>query len=109
MRERVYDIKNAGKNHRFMVRATTTGRPIIVSNCVQRSSRDVFGKHVVSLDDQGYPALWTVHDELILEAPEAEAENVLELAKRVMRIAPPEMPGLVLDCSGGIYDKYCKE
>lgn len=78
----VYDIKNAGPNHRFTVRGST-GQPLVVSNCIQSLARDIIGDMVLELDKLFGVAL-QVHDEIVCIVPESEAESAKAKMLEVM-------------------------
>ena len=109
MKKRVYDIVNAGPRHRFTVRSKQTHDPMVVSNCIQMLSRDIFGWQMAQLYNEGIPALFDVHDEDITEAKIAELERVEARMDYWMTQAPSWMKGLPLTVSGGQYSKYEKD
>lgn len=65
--EDVFDLLNAGPNHRFTVR-TSDGGSMIVSNCIQALARDLMVEAQIRLEDAGFDVLFTVHDEVCSEA-----------------------------------------
>lgn len=100
--EQVYDIRNCGPRHRFVV---WNGRHFcIVSNCVQAVSRDILAYAMMSLKDERI--VGHVHDELIIEArPEVSVESICERMGRT----PPWLPGLELRADGYECNFYMKE
>jgi DNA polymerase-1 len=78
---------------------------------VQGSAADIFKVAMVRLDEEltaralASRMVLTVHDELVLEAPDAEVGAVTELVRRVMEVAGEESVGLkvplVVDISHG--------
>lgn len=49
-----------------------------------------------------------VHDEVLVEVPEDEAEHCLEEMQRIMSTTPEWAPGLLLDTEGFITKRYKK-
>lgn len=93
----VYDILNAGSNHRFMVRGKDK-KPFIVSNCVQAIARDVFGEAKLRVIDAGYevPTL-SVHDEVVVEVDETQSVKEIE---KLMSVTPTWLPGCPIAAEG---------
>jgi DNA polymerase I-like protein with 3'-5' exonuclease and polymerase domains len=52
--------------------------------------------------------VWTVHDEIIVEVPEAEAPAALETLTKIMSTPPPWISTLPLAAEGAIVDCYTK-
>jgi hypothetical protein len=103
----VYDIVNAGPRRRFVV-AGRAG-PLIVHNCeniVQAVARDVMVEAMLVL--AGQPLIATIHDELIAEVPETDAEPTLALMLKVMRRTPAWAPGLPINAAGFVVRRYQK-
>ena len=106
-REPVFDILDAGHNHRFVV-AGLTG-PFTVHNCVQAIARDVIVEAALRVDAARLGDLvLSVHDELVFEVP---ADNAHALAPRI-KAAVDQRPAWALDLpvasEGGIISRYVK-
>jgi len=100
--KRVYDIRNCGPRHRFVVWSDRKGR--IVSNCVQAISRDILCFAMQTLRCCSIVA--HVHDEVIIEAdPSMSLKAVCEQMGRT----PPWAKGLVLRADGFECDFYQKD
>ncbi|MDV7390905.1 hypothetical protein RZS08_06120, partial [Arthrospira platensis SPKY1] len=99
----VYDIVDAGPRHRFVVLGDHG--PFIVHNCIQSLSRDVMADMILKINAH-YPVVHTVHDEVVLVVPEAEAEAALERMQGIMRAGVDWFPELVTWSEGGIGDNY---
>jgi DNA polymerase len=80
----------------------------IVENIVQAVARDVLADAMVELDRQGVPLVATVHDELIAEVPEADADRVFDLMRDVMRKSPAWAVDMPMDAAGFIASRYRK-
>lgn len=102
----VYDLVNAGPNHRFMVRGED-GQAFIVHNCVQALARDVIADAALEFKKRTslLPKL-SVHDELVYIVPEREAESMLAELQGIMRTPPAWWPELVTWSEGDIADTY---
>jgi DNA polymerase len=80
----------------------------LVENLVQATARDVFADCLLRIEAAGIKTLWTVHDEVIAEVPEAQCAEALATMLRLMRTAPIWMQGLPLDAEGRIMTHYDK-
>ncbi len=86
----VYDNAVKGKT----VRHETYG-PKICENIDQASCRDLLAFAMLRLAKEGYAIPLHVHDEIVLEVPEAQAEQARVVMKQIMCEAPewcPRMP-----------------
>jgi DNA polymerase len=79
----------------------------LVENIVQAIARDCLAEAMLALDEASYRLLITVHDEIVIEAPEkfGSLEEVLEIMSRPISWAP----GLVLKADGFETPYYRKE
>lgn len=73
--------------------------------CVQSLARDIMAEIIVSISKK-YNVVGTVHDEVLLLVPEAEAQQALDDLITLMRTPPEWAPDLPLDAEGGIGDSY---
>ncbi len=79
---------------------------------IQGTAADIMKRAMIALPDalaaENCPAklLLQVHDELVLEAPEAEAERAAQIAVRVMSAAAPPELTVPLECEYGIADNW---
>lgn len=80
----------------------------LAENLVQACARDVFAYGLIEAENQGVRTLWTVHDEIVAEAPENAAEDVLSTLEAAMRKVPEWMPGLPLEVEGQLMERYAK-
>lgn len=105
--KQVYDIKDCGKRHRFVVRGETG--PFIVHNCNQAVAFAVM-KHQAMLINKRYRIAGNTHDEWFVTVPEAEAEEAFKYMEWCMRQVPEWAEGLPLDCEGSYAKHYgdCK-
>ncbi|MGB4467537.1 MAG: DNA polymerase [Azovibrio sp.] len=102
---KVFDIINAGPQHRFVVLGE--GGPFIVHNCVQHLARCVIADNALAFRKAtGLSPALMVHDELVYVVPEAEAEAMLATLQGFMRTPPAWWPELVTWSEGDIADTY---
>lgn len=78
----------------------------IAENITQAVARDVMVEAMLKLGRA--PLVATIHDELIAEVPEAEADGVLATMLTIMRATPSWAPGLPVDAAGFIVKRYQK-
>jgi DNA polymerase len=76
-----------------------------VENVIQHLSRCVLSDNMLKISKR-YSIAHTVHDELILVVPEAEAEEALDFMQGVMRTPPDWWPELVVWSEGNFGDTY---
>ena len=100
----VYDIRNCGPRHRFAVWAN--GRARVVSNCTQAISRDLLAHAMINLEAAGYPIVFHVHDEAVMEVPIGQGS--VEEACRIMAIPPDWARDLPLRADGEEMEFYRK-
>ena len=72
--EDVFDILNCGPHHRFVV-IGDGGQPLVASNCVQATARDVLGHYIFVLAQEGLDIRLHVHDEIVIMCDEADAQR----------------------------------
>lgn len=102
--KQVFDILNAGPRHRFVVLGK--GGPFIVHNCVQATARDLMAGAMMRLEQQGYPVIMSVHDEIICEVPEGFGS--LDEMIRIMTEVPGWAKGCPIAAEGKEGPRYCK-
>jgi DNA polymerase len=77
-----------------------------IENIVQAVARDVMVEAMLVLVQQ--PLIATIHDELIAEVRETDAEPTLALMLKVMRRTPGWAPGLPINAAGFVVRRYQK-
>ena len=80
---------------------------LICENLVQHLARQVLVGQMLKIQKQ-YPIAHTVHDEVILVVPDAEAQDALDFMLDTMKTPPNWWPDLVLFAEGDIADSYGK-
>ncbi|WP_337191377.1 DNA polymerase [Virgibacillus salexigens] len=76
-------------------------------NVVQAIARDCLAETLVRLDNAGYQTIMHIHDEVVLDVPEQQAD--LEKVENIMKQPINWAPGLPLNADGFISDYYMKD
>lgn len=78
---------------------------LLTENLVQAASRDVFGEHVLNLENNLGDCIWTVHDEAIMEVdPDVTTKDV----EALMSVTPEWIPGLPVTAEAQEAPHYMK-
>jgi DNA polymerase I-like protein with 3'-5' exonuclease and polymerase domains len=77
-------------------------------NISQGMARDTFMDGALRVEELGFPILFHVHDEIIVEVDDGTAEDDLGTIIRAMSTSPEWIPDLPLDAEGHICGKYTK-
>lgn len=80
----------------------------LTENVVQAVARDVFADALLRLDDAGHRVVWHVHDEVIVECPEADAPAVLTEVIHTLSAPPAWARDLPLAAEGSVETHYTK-
>lgn len=80
----------------------------LVENCVQAIARDCLAVNIERLEAAGYKVVFHVHDEVVIDHPETQADADLAEVCRIMGQPIDWAPGLPLKAEGWI-DKYYKK
>ena len=102
----VFDLVNCGPRRRFVVQGID-GEPLIVHNCenvTQAAAHDILREALRQLDN----VVLHVHDEIVVETPENEAEQTLARVQQVMATSPDWAERLPLTSEGKIMRRYGK-
>lgn len=72
---------------------------------MQHTAAELLNRAAVALDEMGIPIVKTIHDQVILEVPIADAENAAKVLREVMERPVPELDGAVfpVDIHTGVY------
>jgi DNA polymerase len=104
----VYDILNAGPRHRFTVRSGPTGRPFVVSNCVQALTRDVLVVGLRRLHRAGFNLVGHAHDEAKAIQKIGDNYYTLERMRQEMTAPIDWLPDFPLNAAGWVGPYYRK-
>ena len=80
----------------------------LTENIVQAVARDVFADGLLRLTAAGHKVVWHVHDEVIVECPEADAPAVLTEVINTLSTTPAWAPHLPLAAEGAVTTCYTK-
>lgn len=103
LKKQVYDLKNAGPNHRFTIR--TEAGPMIVHNCVQGISRDLLLNAMKQVGPEARICMH-IHDELVIEAD--DSVKLDDICKKMAQV-PEWAEGLLLRADGYETKFYLKD
>jgi hypothetical protein len=107
-RKQVYDLKNCGPRQRFCV-IDYDGMPRLVHNCTQAIARDCLVEAMKRVSRRYPEIVMHVHDEMIVEVPEGEAQEALTYMCECMAEPIPWAPGLLLKGDGYVTKFYRKD
>lgn len=103
LKKQVYDLKNAGPNHRFAIK--TEAGPMIVHNCVQGISRDLLLNAMKQVGPDARICMH-IHDELVIEAD--SSVKLDDICKKMAQV-PEWAEGLLLRADGYETKFYLKD
>lgn len=82
----------------------------IVENVVQAIARDCLAQAIEHLEASGYPVVFHVHDEVVIDiAPFADEEEMLDSVVKIMSTPIPWAPGLPLGADGWVGTFFKKD
>ena len=83
---------------------------LLTENAVQATARDAFAEGMLRLVDAGYPPLFHVHDEYVLEVPEEDLKDVKFLTniEQIITQQPEWLPGCPMGAETVVTEKYLK-
>lgn len=79
----------------------------LFENLCQAVARDVMAEHMPAIEDAGFDILFTVHDEIVTEAPDDEMYDPV-LLSWILSVKPPWAAGLPLAADGFESQRYRK-
>lgn len=79
----------------------------LVENCVQAIARDCLAENIERLEATGYPVVFHVHDEVVIDVETEKAD--LDAVCQIMGQPIPWAPGLPLKADGWVGDYYTKD
>lgn len=79
----------------------------LVENCVQAIARDCLAVNIERLEAAGYPVVFHVHDEVVIDAAKEKAD--LDAVCHIMGQPIPWAPGLPLKADGWVGEYYTKD
>jgi DNA polymerase len=82
---------------------------LLVENIVQAITRDLLAAALVECERLGLPVVLHVHDEIVIEADEATAEEALRRLALVMSTPPAWAVGFPIEVKGFVAERYAKD
>lgn len=81
---------------------------ILTENLSQGLARDIFADMMLRVDAAGFPVILHVHDEMVIEVPEAQAEEAFAKIMEIMHTPPDWIQDIPVAAEGHILDLYSK-
>jgi hypothetical protein len=81
---------------------------MITENCSQSLARDIFCQQLTNIENAGHKIILHVHDEVIIECAETEAQRTLDEVVKIMSTPPSWIPDIPLSAEGAISKIYTK-
>lgn len=81
---------------------------LLAENSAQGLARDIFADMMLRIDEAGIPIVMHVHDEVVCEVKESEAEQALKTITSIMSTPPTWLPEIPVASEGHICDFYTK-
>lgn len=81
---------------------------VVAENLSQGLARDIFSNMIIRLEAGGIKLIFHVHDEVVIECDEDEAEEILERTIEIMSTPPTWIPDIPLAAEGQILTRYQK-
>jgi len=103
--EQVYDLVNAGPQHRFMIRRPD-GRPLLVHNCIQAISACLLTAAMRRIEDAGIPVIASIHDEVVSECE--DAPDRFDEFHQLMEVVPAWASGCYISAESHVARRYGK-
>lgn len=92
-------------SHKWMELETYGGK--LVENCVQAIARDCLAEAITHLEERGFPVVFHIHDEVVIDAPEDRAD--LEAVKKILSEPVPWAMGLPLNAECWVGEYFTKD
>ena len=96
----IYDHPKTGEAHLY------GGK--IAENVVQAICRDLLVAAMLECERHGLPVVLHVHDEIVIEVPEAEAKAALQTLAVIMSTPPAWAMGFPIEVEGFAAERYLK-
>jgi DNA polymerase len=81
---------------------------VVAENLSQGLARDIFADMIIRLEEEEIKLIFHVHDEVIIECNESDAETILEKTIKIMSTPPTWIPDIPLAAEGKIFTCYQK-
>jgi DNA polymerase len=81
---------------------------VVVENMAQSLARNIFCDALLRLEAAGFETILHIHDEVLIDIAEGEAENGLHRVIEIMSTPPEWLPDIPLAAEGSITRFYTK-
>lgn len=79
----------------------------LAENIVQAVARDCLAEAITRLEEAGYPVVFHIHDEIVVDAPQRNLD--LSEMETLMAVVPTWAPGLPLNADGWVNEFFKKD
>lgn len=112
----LYRNVHAGPGRSTIATIVKNGRPVLarlwfgslLENASQSLARDIFMHRVRAIEEAGWKVLLTIHDEVLIEVDEDDAERCMEEVIAIMSEPPDWISDIALAAEGKILTRYEK-
>lgn len=80
---------------------------VLCENIIQALARIIIADQILAINKE-YPVVMTTHDEIVIAAPERDADNAYAFMKDIMTTPPSWGPDIPLNADGGYAENYSK-
>ena len=80
----------------------------LCENVVQAAARDVLVEAILAIEQAGFPVLFHVHDEVVVEAPKARSQEAVQVVTQALEHTPCWLPGLPVKAEVKALERYGK-
>ena len=101
----VYDLKDCGPHHQFVVRGKNK-RPLIIHNCTQAVGGDFMTHGLLEAERRGYQCFATIHDQALCIAEDGLTPEGL---REAMCVLPPWAENFPLEATASLTPFYTKD
>lgn len=82
----------------------------LTENCVQAIARDLLADVITRLEDSGFPVVFSVHDEVVVDSkPFGDTKEMLKAVTDIMAAPIPWANGIPLNADGWVGDFFTKD
>jgi len=102
----LYYFTQDSQTHSFKKVNTYGGK--LCENCTQAVARDIMAEAMLELEEKNFPITLSVHDEIVIEAPNHPKKITLSCIEGIMKKVPGWAKGCPIDVEGFVTERYRK-